>query len=447
MAMVPENPVVGGTVLRRAAIQSPNYVAGVSGWIIKQDGSVEFNNGTFRGTIIGGQLFIYTGVPMLGNPPILAVTSSAADPFGNPVSPLLSAGNLAGAFTHVDSAGRLSLQDSLGLTEIILDPNLQAMLVYQNGAASGNLIGSISGSSGTDAFGQPFLNGVCSYNINIVGKAIQMAQGVIAFFNSTGAGQPWTAAANLSSDGVGDLVLGPLASQSVLCQGLLSAGFGMSWSGGATGDKLALSRAGGAPLLEVDNTQNASTPTVRVKTLLNGVQQLAYACLATTDTNARITVGLDPNGNGRLNAGSGAAAPDVALFRGLANLWAADDIAWNNAAAAETWNAVTFGPAGWVNTGTGPGMQFKRVAAPDNSMAFIGRITVPAGFVAGQTVFSIGSATYHPANPQSVIAVNTNTGGLVRFQYGTGGAFVYQSGGNAAGNVIDIPESLISINA
>lgn len=48
------NPVVGGLFLVRAAIRSPNYVAGVSGWTINQDGTVEFASGTFRGVIAIG---------------------------------------------------------------------------------------------------------------------------------------------------------------------------------------------------------------------------------------------------------------------------------------------------------------------------------------------------------------------------------------------------------
>lgn len=44
------NPVVGGDTLIRNAIQSQDYVAGVSGWAIKRDGTAEFNNVTVRGT-------------------------------------------------------------------------------------------------------------------------------------------------------------------------------------------------------------------------------------------------------------------------------------------------------------------------------------------------------------------------------------------------------------
>lgn len=45
------NPLVGGVTLIRAAIQSNPYVTGVSGWSINRDGSAEFNNGVFRGSL------------------------------------------------------------------------------------------------------------------------------------------------------------------------------------------------------------------------------------------------------------------------------------------------------------------------------------------------------------------------------------------------------------
>jgi hypothetical protein len=56
------DPISGGNVLRTPALRSPNYVLGVSGWTINQDGTAEFNDGTFRGSIeVGanpGQHFI-----------------------------------------------------------------------------------------------------------------------------------------------------------------------------------------------------------------------------------------------------------------------------------------------------------------------------------------------------------------------------------------------------
>lgn len=82
--MEPENPLVGGTVLRRAAIRSPNFVTGVSGWTINQDGSAEFNNVVIRnGQVVSGTALFYSGPPALGN--LVASISAAAgvDSFGN----------------------------------------------------------------------------------------------------------------------------------------------------------------------------------------------------------------------------------------------------------------------------------------------------------------------------------------------------------------------------
>lgn len=43
------------------SLQSPGFLPGVGGWQVRRDGSVEFNNGTFRGTIKGGTLIISQG--------------------------------------------------------------------------------------------------------------------------------------------------------------------------------------------------------------------------------------------------------------------------------------------------------------------------------------------------------------------------------------------------
>lgn len=89
------DPVVGGVALRRAAIQSPNYVAGSTGWTINQDGSVEFNNGVFRGTVTAGTFqgtnfvisqtgeFFYSGTPAAGNLIASISNNPGTDGFGN----------------------------------------------------------------------------------------------------------------------------------------------------------------------------------------------------------------------------------------------------------------------------------------------------------------------------------------------------------------------------
>lgn len=48
------NPAIGGQILVRPAIQSPDYVPGTSGWRIARDGSAEFNNLNLRGTGLFG---------------------------------------------------------------------------------------------------------------------------------------------------------------------------------------------------------------------------------------------------------------------------------------------------------------------------------------------------------------------------------------------------------
>jgi hypothetical protein len=84
------NPVVGGTALRIPAIQSPNFQTGVAGWIIRIDGSAEFNNLTIRGTFNGNNfilnsdgLFIYSGTPANGNLIASIAPVGGTDGFGN----------------------------------------------------------------------------------------------------------------------------------------------------------------------------------------------------------------------------------------------------------------------------------------------------------------------------------------------------------------------------
>lgn len=78
------NAVLGGaTKLIRAAIQSPNFLSGVSGWTINRDGSVEFNSGTFRGIITNGGMFIYDGTPAAGKLMLAVSPTAGVDAFGN----------------------------------------------------------------------------------------------------------------------------------------------------------------------------------------------------------------------------------------------------------------------------------------------------------------------------------------------------------------------------
>jgi hypothetical protein len=98
------NPIVGGTVLRIPAIQSPNYSAGSAGWTINIDGSAEFNNLTIRGTFAGTDfvmnssgLFVYSGTPAANNLIASIAAAAGTDAYGNAYPSGICALNYAGA--------------------------------------------------------------------------------------------------------------------------------------------------------------------------------------------------------------------------------------------------------------------------------------------------------------------------------------------------------------
>jgi len=91
--MLPNAEIVGGTILRIPAIQSPNFnLVSMIGWEILQTGQAYFfgivTSGAFQGTnfvINSGGAFFYNGTPALGNL-IAAITPTAGgDTFGNTV--------------------------------------------------------------------------------------------------------------------------------------------------------------------------------------------------------------------------------------------------------------------------------------------------------------------------------------------------------------------------
>jgi len=71
-----KDPLTADTVLVRGAIQSPNYVPGVSGWIVRQNGTAEFSDLTARGTIVANQI----KTSDLQNVPRIWVNNPAGDP-------------------------------------------------------------------------------------------------------------------------------------------------------------------------------------------------------------------------------------------------------------------------------------------------------------------------------------------------------------------------------
>lgn len=65
-------------------IQSPNFLAGISGWIIRKNGSAEFNNVVIRGgQIESGTALYYSGAPAAGNLVASIAAAAGTDSKGN----------------------------------------------------------------------------------------------------------------------------------------------------------------------------------------------------------------------------------------------------------------------------------------------------------------------------------------------------------------------------
>jgi len=138
------NPIVGGTVLRIPAIQSPNYVAGVSGWQVKISGDAEFNSITVRGQFEGTDFVI----------------------------------NTSGAF------------------------------FYSGTPAAGNLIASITNAAGTDAETNAYLAGFVTYGIvSGQLTAVQINGSTLRWSTAATEAGPWAGASQIQQDGLGNLIL------------------------------------------------------------------------------------------------------------------------------------------------------------------------------------------------------------------------------------------------
>jgi hypothetical protein len=100
------NEITAGTTLIREAIQSQGYDPGTDGWIIRADGSAEFNNVVIRGgTVVSGTALYYDGAPGPGTL-IMAISAEAgADEYGNSYPAGLSLHSDQGTISFTNSDG------------------------------------------------------------------------------------------------------------------------------------------------------------------------------------------------------------------------------------------------------------------------------------------------------------------------------------------------------
>lgn len=390
MAMIPENPVVGGTVLRRAAIRSPNFVTTVSGWTINQDGSAEFNNITIRnGQVISGTQLYYSSLPPVSGNLIASIsTVSGTDSAGNAYLPGIT------NYKKITAADFQAFQTNSG-----------GFNLWVATAAGGpwNLV--FSTGLQPDEVGYSFASNVNSAQV-VIGE---------------------TAAA---------LEITPSNAALLVTSGL------STFQGQVT-----IERATGAlgGILSVINDQsNPANAGIHFQGQASGDRVVRYDIVA--DTNARYTVNVD----GKHQWGPGNAGVDSALYRAAANQLAQEYTAYDNGGVAETWSTPTFANS-WSNgsSSLGPPLQFRRVSSPYKCVQVVGTLLVPNGFgPAGQAITTAIPTAFRPATNQSFMAVDVSNLGNNRIQLGTGGVFTWQGGGTVALDTLVIPAGvLISLDA
>lgn len=156
------NPIIGGGgALVYPSIHAPNYVPGSTGWTVNKDGSVEFNNGTFRGTVSAATI----------------------------IASIIKSASLAPGY-QIDASGDIIIYNSFGAIVLYIAPSKDGVFVYADtgSATQGALIASMTGTSGTDPVNATTYNTGTNTYVTIAGQTYavglnQSASGII-----TGAG-------------------------------------------------------------------------------------------------------------------------------------------------------------------------------------------------------------------------------------------------------------------
>jgi hypothetical protein len=391
-----ENPVVGGTVLRIPAIQSPNFsLANHTGWAIFADGSAYFFNVTAIGTITGGSLiidgasggvFVYSGPPATGN--LIASLAGAAgvDAQGNsyPAGLNVTTGNIAGTtITGSVFSG----------TDFTI--NTSGAFFYAGTPANGNLLISLTQAAGTDGFGNAYVAGVGVYSS---GKNI-------GSWNAGG-----LTLQNTASSLNGSLQVAPNATTGISPVIGFYTGAGVSNNSGLSGHIQAQYQAG-----QLCDALFALSPITTADTLLsqvvlgliggvNGVNGSAAGQMVWRDNANSATLGQWDNNGFHIYAG------DIrAVQPGT-----------GTPPTAESWHTVT--PAtGWTQgTGSNPPMSYKMLA--EKNVVWVSGSMTYAGTPAGGTAMFTLPAGYRPAHILIGDAYNTNASALVGVQVATTGA-------------------------
>lgn len=345
--------------------------------------------------------------------------------------------------------------------EIIITPgsgNANGLFVYDGPAAFDSLIASITAANVHDSKGNLTLAPMSIYDptgspvivMNFSGEGMGWATA------ATEAG-PWSVIGSFQTDHSGDFSLAGttfainVTGLTFVAHGVSISAGGLAVVGGITADTEAISsgQAGGL-LLQVTNTTGSPTaPNVRITSQTAG--DTAFAIRVAGDSFNRVIVDDNGTTGGRIRAGSGAVAPDVALYRAAANEWAGDYAAFNNAGSAETWQTVGGTGAAfagtWANAAApGVNLKYRRNMAPYKSVHWVGRVTNTVAQAAGSQITAAVAAAYTPSNTHDITCFNLTSGAVVRVSIGSTGILTCQSA-IAANDVVGIPDTIIGLDA
>lgn len=212
--MMPLDPMVGGTVLRIPAIQSPNFVSGVSGWAIFQNGDAQFNSITIPPGSGGATVYIQATAPATANTGDLWYDTSngmklsqwngsawvayqigtGAIASGSITAPLIAANTITAAqlaagivYAGIVDSTTINAATFTGSvfegTDFII--NTSGAFYYSGTPATGNLVISIARVAGTDGFSNPYKAGVCVYNTTN-GSVTQLNNGGVFLYDASG---------------------------------------------------------------------------------------------------------------------------------------------------------------------------------------------------------------------------------------------------------------------
>lgn len=288
-----QDELAGGIVLIRPALQSPDYVAGASGWAIKVDGSAEFNNVTIRGSGTADPLVVGPA----GMPQVIVRTTPTNGLIVFPTNRPIEA-DAATLNSAVIDSGAADERAELQMT----GPTV-------NGAPLGVRL--VLSSRPQDAS-------------DVARLSIQNRDGTDVYFTADGdqvlaTGRPLTAERALAAD----VALRTHITGEAQPRLTATADGGLQWGPGSAGPDTNLYR-GAAGVLQTDDTfvvLGELHPRNLVRARRDAVTDSQYETRVTGDANARWFLLAD----GRQWWGSGSATVDTNLYRSAANTLRTDD--------------------------------------------------------------------------------------------------------------------------